>query len=306
LCEEAARTASNRITASLSVEEHDFAQHLVQSLKTHWKRYRRALKRCQRRFSEESVHDSRIETRRMLSALELFEAFLPEARLRKARRLFKRHLAAFSELRDTQVQLLRLARLRPELPDLQGFEQALRRRERRCITQARRRIERIAPSRLERQLKKLRAELKNGCRRPLRRLSLEAVNAAFREVVKRRKRVTPEDPATIHRTRVAFKHFRYMVEGLHGALRGVTQERLRAMQRYQAMMGEIQDHEVLLASLREYVRKERLAKDVARARFAELDRPRRILVARYLKHADALATFWPLPDPARRSTRRLP
>ena len=242
----------------------------------------------------------------MLSALELLEAFLPEARLRKARRLLKRHLAGFSELRDTQVQLLRLAQLLPALPDLQGFEQALRRRERRCIRQARRRIKRVAPSRLERQLRRLRAELKKCWNQPLRRRCIEAVNTAFGEVVKRRRRVTPEDTATIHRTRVAFKHFRYMVEGLHGALRGVTQQRLRAMQRYQAMMGEIQDHEVLLTSLREFVRKERLARDVARTWFAELERPRQALVARYLRNADALAKFWPLPGPARRPTRRLP
>jgi CHAD domain-containing protein len=274
--------------------ETDFACHLAGSLKIRWKRYRKALKRCQRNFSEGSVHDSRIETRRLLSTFDLLESFLPASHLRKARRLLKRHLEAFSELRDTQVQRLHVAKLRPRFPDLAVFEKALRKRERRCIREARPRIKRLGLARLERQIKQLRSELKQQRSQSLRNRSVKAVSAAFAEVGKRRRRITPEDTLTIHRTRVAFKHFRYMVEGLEGALAGVTPQRLRALQAYQATMGEIQDTEVLLSSLRKFVRAKRIEPGVATRWFAELERQRQRLIARYLTRADQLQDFWPL------------
>jgi CHAD domain-containing protein len=290
----------------MQTPETDLARHLVRSLKARWKRYARALKRCRRRFSEDSVHDTRIEARRLLSVLELLAVFLPDRHLKSARRLLKRHLDLFSELRDTQLQLLHTEKLLPRFPDLRAFDQALRKRERRCIRQARAKIKRLKPAKLQRQLKVLRAELKAQHSRDLRRLSLRAVDRAFAEVSGRRRRVTSEDTATIHRTRVAFKHFRYMLEGLQGAWPGLTDKRLRAMQGYQALMGEIQDNEVLLASVRQFTRAKHTEPGVARLWTVELQRQRRLLVARYLKRADQLNEFWPLTGAGFRTSRQTP
>jgi CHAD domain-containing protein len=275
-------------------------------LKTRWKRYRKTLDRCQRKFSETSVHDSRIEARRMISALELLGAFLPQDHLGKARRLLKRHLETFSELRDNQVLLLQVAGLLPQLPGLQGFEKALRKQERRSIKQARRKIKRIDWSKLDRQIKRLRDEVEAQDDRLLRCRSVEAVDAAFAEVARRRERVTAEDTASIHRTRVAFKRFRYMVEGLHGALAGIAVSRLRTMQNYQATMGEIQDIEVLRLNLQQFVRLKAIAPNVAKPWFAEVDRRRQKLIARYLKQAGRLREFWPLGRQASSIPRTAP
>lgn len=286
-----------------------FARHLGQSLKTRWKRYCKALDRCQRKSSEAAVHDSRIEARRLISALELLGAFLPESHLVKARRLLKRHLAAFSELRDTQVLLLRVGDLLPRFPDLQGFAKALHKREQRSLKKARRKIRRIALTKLERQIKRLRIELEAQDDATLRCRSIEAVDGAFAEVERRRERVTAEDTATIHRTRVAFKHFRYMVEGLHGVLEGIAGPRLRAMQDYQAAMGEIQDSEVLRHELCEFVHLKRITPELAKPWLAEVDHRQRRLVARYVRRADQLEDFWPLrrshPQASRRVADRL-
>jgi hypothetical protein len=40
---------------------------LTGALQAQWKRYRKKLKRCQQKFSEKAVHDSRVETRRLLA-----------------------------------------------------------------------------------------------------------------------------------------------------------------------------------------------------------------------------------------------
>jgi CHAD domain-containing protein len=267
-------------------------------LKTRWKRYRKALKRCQRKFTEGSVHDSRIETRRMLSSLELVGTFLPEDHLRKSRRLLKRHLDTFAELRDTQVQLLLVAKLLPKFPDMAVLEVALFRRERRCIKQARKRIKRIETSRLAAMIDGLRAELRSLPEPWARQTSFRAVEHAFAEVVLRRQRIRKEDPLTIHKTRVAFKHFRYMVEGLREVLPGLTAARLRAMQAYQTMMGQVQDREVFLAAVRRFAARERVDPAALGRWSAEIERQKRMQIARYLKRAEALNDFWPPPAPA--------
>jgi CHAD domain-containing protein len=270
----------------------DLARLLAKSLKVQWKRYRKALRKCQRSFSEESVHDSRIETRRLLARLELLGAFLPEAHLAKAWRLLKGHLDNFSALRDTQVQRLRVARMLRRFPDLLDFDHALGERERRGIKQARQAVKRFKIGRLRRLIDMLREELETQRNRTVSRRSLRAVAAAFAEVGRRRGRVEPNDTVTIHRTRVAFKHFRYMIEGLREALPRVSPARLRAMQAYQARMGQIQDVEVLMAALRKFTRQARIVPDVGRPWFAELQHQRRLLIARYLKRAGELEDFW--------------
>ena len=43
-------------------------EHLGQLLKRAWRDYRRSFRRCRRRFSGDSVHQLRVESRRLLAA----------------------------------------------------------------------------------------------------------------------------------------------------------------------------------------------------------------------------------------------
>ena len=66
--------------------------------------------------------------------------------------------------------------------------------------------------------------------------------------MRRYQRVDPETPASIHRMRVAFKNFRYMVEIVHPLMPGYPQDNLIHMHAFQSLMGDIQDTEVLLSA----------------------------------------------------------
>src|SRR6516165_1139343 len=91
-------------------------RHMEHTMKRQWRRYRAELQRCQEKLSEDSVHDSRVDARRLLATFELLEGFLSPGLLKKARRGLKQHLDIFDDLRDAQV-LLRLARpLRNSFP----------------------------------------------------------------------------------------------------------------------------------------------------------------------------------------------
>jgi CHAD domain-containing protein len=283
-------------------------QHLGDSMRTQRRRYRRRLKRCQKHFSEDAVHASRVEIRRLLSTLELLGAFIPERDLRKTRRALKRHLDTFDQLRDTQVQLNYVGRMAGALPDAWPFYDWLRDRQARFTRKTRKAVRRIKTKRLDRRLGALAKEI----RRQRKRITPEqafatvqrAINRAFARVAQLCRHVQAGDTLTIHRTRIAFKRFRYMVESMAPLLPAVTPEHHRAMRGYQCMMGDIQDMEVLLAALDKFARAEAVDTTAARRLKKELARWRQLLIRVYVNAADRLQRFWPPPESGKQTTRR--
>jgi CHAD domain-containing protein len=122
-----------------------------------------------------------------------------------------------------------------------------------------------------------------------------AINRAFAQVAQLCRHVRADDTKTIHRTRIAFKRFRYMVEALSPLLPAVTEDHRRAMRGYQCMMGDIQDMEVLLAALDKFVQKKEVSAASARRMKKELVRWRQMLIQVYLSAAGRLRCFWPPP-----------
>ena len=282
-----------------SVQTADVLKHLGDSLNTQWRRYRKRLKRCQKRFSNGAVHDVRVETRRLLSTLELLGAFIPEHDIKKVRRALKRHLDTFDQLRDTQVQLGYVGRMAGAFPDAREFYDWLRDRKARFIRTTRKAVKRIQTKRLGRCLAAFEKEIRHQRKRISRERAFamvrRAINQAFARVAQRCRHVRANDTQTIHRTRIAFKHFRYMVEALAPLLPAVTEDHRRALRGYQCMMGDIQDMEVLLAALDKFVQKEKVNAASARQLKKELVRWRRMLIDIYLNAAGRLRRFWPPP-----------
>jgi CHAD domain-containing protein len=266
-------------------------------LRTQWRRYRKRLKRCQKQFSENAVHDVRVETRRLLSTVELLGAFVPEAEVKKARRTLKRQFDTFNRLRDTQVQLIYVGRMAGAFAGARPFRDWLRKREA-CFThEVRKNIRRIKTKRLGRRLAAFEREISRQRKQIPRAgawgVALCAVNAAFVRVVQLCRRANAGDTRTIHRTRIAFKRFRYMVEALPPSLPTVTEERRQAMRGYQSMMGDIQDVEILLAALDKFVRRGKIGVGPARQLKKELAHRRGLLIEIYLNAAGRLRRFWP-------------
>src|SRR5262245_16265475 len=100
-----------RETSSSPPLPADSVIQLSRALKKQWQRYRDDLERCQRRFSEKSVHQLRVAARRLLSTVELLERFLSRRQVVEVSACLKQHLDCFDDLRDTQVQLPVVKRL---------------------------------------------------------------------------------------------------------------------------------------------------------------------------------------------------
>jgi CHAD domain-containing protein len=279
------------------IQTADVLKHLGDSLNTQWRRYRKRLKRCQKHFSEDAVHASRVETRRLLSTIELLAAFVPERDIRKARRALKQHLDTFDQLRDTQVQLTYVGRMAGTFPDACAFHDWLRNRKARFTRKTRKAVKHIKTRRLGQCLaafeKEIRRQREQIARERAFAIVQRAINQAFARVAQLCRHVRADDTKTIHRTRIAFRRFRYMVEALAPLLPAVTEDHRRAMRGYQYMMGDIQDMEVLLAALDKFVRQKEVNAASARRLKKELVRWRRMLIQVYLNAAGRLRRFWP-------------
>jgi CHAD domain-containing protein len=270
---------------------------LASRVKAERRRYWKRLERGQREFSEKAVHDLRVETRRLLALLDVLLALQFPGPLRKIRKVFKKRFDAFDELRDTHVQLLLLKPLYQEFPKARELDVLVCQRAQRLTDKLRKEVRATKHADWERRLKTVEDELRGSAgkmaREATRLAILSAVDEAFDQVVTLSRRVRPDRTATIHRTRVAFKRFRYMCELLCPYLPELKVEDLGRMREYQAMMGNIQDIVVLLAGVRRAVADKEISGRAVGALRRELLRRRRELIDIYLAAADRLFDFEP-------------
>src|SRR5690242_1164829 len=161
--------------------------HLAASLKRQWKRYRKGLKRCQERFSEAAVHESRVETRRLLSLLELLRPFLRPSDVDRSQAALKEHLDTFDDLRDTQVQLLAIRKMRRVFAAAVPFYEYLVKRECRFQRETRSHIKRIRTKRFGKYIASFRDEMKRwraeGLGDEVNRMLVKSVDNAFARAV---------------------------------------------------------------------------------------------------------------------------
>jgi CHAD domain-containing protein len=252
---------------------------LLDALENRWKRYRTDLKRCRDEFSNEAVHDLRVAARRMLAIIELLNALSPRPRPKKLTRAFKDQLDEFNELRDTQVMLAELSEILQGLPQLYGFQKHLQFTEARLLRNLRKRIKGLESSEVSKRILKTHEYIEKGAYRDSRPQIIQAVDDVYLIIRQRLDWVNPSRSVTIHRMRISFKSFRYMVEIIHPLLENYPVENLKLMNDYQVLMGEIQDAEVFAQTLADYSE---------HASFAD---PESVRHYYELRHAEAVSTY---------------
>ena len=228
------------------------SQLLLEALDKRWKNYRVQLKRCRAEFSNEAVHDLRIAARRMLALIQLLNSISPRPRLQKLSRAFKDQLDEFDDLRDTQVILAEVSETIQELPQLQKFQNHLQSVEENLLKTLRKKLKVIDLFDVSKRIRKTSESLGAEADKDLLVPTLQAVDDAFLLTKQRHSWIDSAQPATIHRMRIAFKTFRYMAEIIHPLLKGYPFDNLEQMNHYQALMGEIQDVEVIMQTLADF------------------------------------------------------
>jgi len=273
------------------------ATHLAKALENQWDCYRRQLKECQKEFSETSVHQLRVATRRLMTYYTLVSAVVSNDKITKARRKLKRQLKILGKLRDAQVQRNFIEQQMTQFPFLVLVRDSLRGREHHLVKGIADEVCHFKNRKLEHWTSELFEELR-GWPEQTEKGNLfatalfRAVTNAFRQTVYCRQAIDPADVQTLHRTRVAFKKFRYMVEALSPRFTGLNKRHLRRLGTYQRRMGNLQDLEILQEWVGRFLREHPARKES----FMPFSRHLHLLQDRALraclKHADALFEFW--------------
>jgi CHAD domain-containing protein len=269
-------------------------QLLLEAFDKRWRNYRAELKRCRAEFSNEAVHDIRIATRRLLSLIQLLNSISPRPRLKKLSRAFKNQLDDFDDLRDTQVMLAEISETLQELPQLRQLQDHLEIVEKDLLKELRKKLKRFDLSEVSRRMKKTRTSIEAENRDDILPQILQAVDDAFLLTKQRFGWIDPAQPATIHRVRIAFKGFRYMVEIIHPLLDNFPIENLKRMNDYQSLMGEIQDAEVIMQILADFPSAASFDPEPVRRYYEHRHTE---AISAYIKDMNMIDNFWrPAPD----------
>jgi CHAD domain-containing protein len=270
----------------------------VKSLRNRWESYRGRLKECRQEPSAESVHQLRVATRRLSSQLIVLEGVSSRRRFVKARRMLKRQLQSLGSLRDHHVQRVFIEQHTAKFPELLLLQRAIEHREREILEAACRKVRRFKTKKLEKWIcdpvaNLTRSSAKTYTQDELTSLALGCAGKAFAETVERRKLIDISDLRTIHRTRVAFKKFRYIVEILPTEISGLGKRQLRSLAHYQRRMGNIQDLGVIQQGITDFIKQHEGVEALLHPFFAYLRRRRARVLLAFRKSADKLFQFWP-------------
>jgi len=229
------------------------APTLVEMLDARWGKYIEDLKACRQEFSEEAVHELRVSTRRLLALFELLGLISLRSSFEKIRHVLKPQLDGFDELRDTQVMLVEVSEVLADLPNIAPFLDFLKVREKRLLRAAVRQVKAHKPAAISKRLDSARKVLLERVEDEiLFQDLLQAVDKTYTTVVQRYEWANAAQVASLHRLRIAFKQFRYMVEVVGPIIPDYPANNMEAMHNYQARLGDIQDVEVLLVALADF------------------------------------------------------
>lgn len=270
-------------------------QFLLLSLEENWKSYLKELKRCRSEFSKEAAHDLRAATRRVITVVQLLNAISPRPRLQKIIRTFDDQLQELDVLWDTQVILAEISETIQELPQLQGFQRNQQVVEEKILRVLRKKIKHFNPAELARRIRKTHSFIDAGMDGEQKFQLLQAVDDAFLVAKHRLSWVEPGLPVTIQRVGIAFKNFRHMAEMVYPLLDQFPAKNLELMYRYQSLMGDVQDVEIFMQTLADFLEYSSVP-ELATIR-AYYGRRYKEAVAAYAKEMDLLHQFWrPAPD----------
>ena len=237
------------------------ADDLLSSFDKSWKNFSGTWKRAHAKASEKSIHDLRVNTRRLIATLELARSLSHRRDIEKLQRRCKKILKSMGPLRDTQVLLENLSTLRG-MTLISDFKKTLERRERKEIDDIRSELKRSRKQDLSKRLDDVRLELArvheslgaNKVRHSIER-ALNLRRNEFLRAARKFHRSEPSNEDLLHEMRIALKKLRYALEAAQPLFGHSVQERLKQMHEFQQLMGDSRDLEMLRAGLEKWAEK---------------------------------------------------
>src|SRR5438094_9598357 len=195
-------------------------EELVSSLNRSWKQFSDTWKKTRANASEKSVHDLRVNTRRLIAKLELARVLSNRKGIARVQRHFKKVLKRIGPLRDVQVQLDNISGMRKGQV-ISDFSRRLQRRESEEIQKIQSALKRDKKRRLAAEMKQLGAEVgslhESLETARIHRLVDHILSVRRNEFSKAKRqfdRQQSRNDETLHVMRIALKKLRYVIEAL--------------------------------------------------------------------------------------------
>ncbi len=229
---------------------------IARALEQKWAQYEIALKQFQTKPTRTTVHDLRVAIRRLTAILDLIHKFIPQSNVNAAQERLNEQVSGLSDLRDIQVQISTIRKISKDFPELKKFYKSLLDDEEIHLKHSKQVTTPAFVNPLDSAIGRIKVSLnaRRGSIAPDKAQNIveETVNDAFELVAKRLKELNPGEYATVHRVRLAFKPFRYLLETFYPLLSEVEVKHVRNALWLARVMGEIQDFAVLMKNLVEY------------------------------------------------------
>jgi CHAD domain-containing protein len=206
-------------------------------------------------LGEDHIHDLRVATRRMVSALLLLESILGEDGTSKVRRRVKRVMKKLGLLRDIQVQVSIVKKWKTT-GSVTRFLKSLERTEKREKDRV---ADYLGAHRRKRVLQTVKDYERDAAKQlkkiPLKALKvkLERVLAEQRSEVKAaRQHFVRTDPRALHELRIASRRLRYSLEATADTIGAAPESELQGLRRRQTQLGRQRDLHLLDAKYAEW------------------------------------------------------
>lgn len=239
----------------------------IVEFKRRGERVRTLLTLCLTEPTPDNIHDLRVAIRRYLAGLDCLKNCTPKlTALKKARKTIKSLLDAYDQIRDLHVMIDHLSEneriFKPNSPFL-SYLRAESEQLEKCGTL----ITEEAVDHARKQLNKIDRTVQKKIERVTRKAAYRSLDAAFKAVMDRVSAIDSADPNTIHRTRIAFKKFRYSIEFFSMLIESPPEDLFPRSRQIQTALGEVQDASVLLDAMARFERltDPRMLNDLERA-----------------------------------------
>ncbi len=197
-------------------------------------------KEIEKGTSEQEIHDKRVILRRVFPILAAFR--VKPSKVKNGEKAFK----LFGQLRDIQVQILKLESVEqtPEMAEYLAFLKAIELKSEEKVIRFCKKKELAFPS-----IKKKPQVVKTKI--------YKKANESLAKLIKKIQSRSNDNAYDIHKIRIEFKKFRYIVEILL-SIENADDVRLEKIKMYQDILGEIQDYEILMDGIKRFYKKRKL------------------------------------------------
>jgi CHAD domain-containing protein len=197
-------------------------------------------------------------------------------------------------LRDTQVQIIFIRRLIVNHPILERFLALLLYNENETVNKMYRKLSELDFEEIEGLAVFYRLDIKNKLTDDefIKRTIKETLETYYQNICGLIEQIDRDNPATIHKLRLAFKKFRYTIEALEPII-NVTKHDLKVLHAFQTVMGKIQDNCIIHRNLSSHIENQII---IPKVRFSpvlnEILRQRELLINSFMNRINIISNFW--------------